>query len=98
MTDSDRRRQGALQLFVGALGFMLVTLPLALLSDLHRASADANSYGGPLRVGAFEYAWPVYVVVAIGAIWLCFGFFEWSEATDDDKRAGTPEPHEDSID
>ena len=98
MTDNDRRRQGALQLFVGAIGFMLVTLPLALLSDVHRASADANSYGGPLRVGAFEYAWPVYVVVAIGAIWLCFGFLEWSEAHDSEKRAGTPQSLTDSID
>lgn len=96
MTDSGPQRQAALMQFVSAIGFMLVTLPLAMIYDLHQAFADRDVFGP--RVGALEYAWPVYLVVVIGAGWLCVGLFQWSDAHDSEKRASTPPSHEGSID
>ena len=96
--DPDRLKQAALLQFVSAIGFMLVTLPLAMIYDVHQASADRGLYGGPLRVGAMEYAWPVYVVVVLGGLWLCVGLFQWSEAHDSEKVATTPQPDKGSLD
>ena len=98
MNDPDRLRQAALMQFVGAIGFMLVTLPLAMIYDLHQASTDRDFSGGGLRVGAIEYAWPVYVIVALGVVWLLVGLFQWSEAYELETRVKTPPPNDGSVD
>lgn len=98
MIDPDRQRQAALMQFVSAIGFMLVTLPLATIYDVHQASVDRDFGGGPLRVGAMENAWPVYVVVVLGGFWLCVGLFQWSEAHDQEKQAALPQSRDDSLD
>jgi hypothetical protein len=97
MLDPARAQAAMLQLASG-IGFMLVTLPLALLFDVHRASADREMSGGQLRVGAWDFAWPVYIVVMIGAVWVLLGMFQWSEAHDEEKRATMPQSREDGLD
>ena len=98
MNDPDRLRQAALMQFASAIGFMIVTLPLAMIYDVHQASADSAFAHDSLRVGAIEHAWPVYVVAVIGTVWLLVGMFQWSEAYDMEKVATTPEQDEGSLD
>ncbi|VXC15136.1 hypothetical protein [Aeromicrobium sp. 9AM] len=92
------RTQGAMFQLASGIGFMLVTLPLALIFDVHQASADREMTGGPLRVGAWAFAWPVYIIVMIGAVWILLGVFQWSEAHDEEKRFTMPQSREDSLD